>query len=78
MLLELWEEALSYLTPPLKEGLTPETMRLFFGEFTGVRLPFSRQEKALGLTYPPKDGVVPVRVFSFAFDGDKIDNITED
>ncbi len=78
VLLELWDEALSYLTPALQEGLTPDTMRQFFGEFTGVRLPFSRQDKAIGLTYPPKDGVVPVRVFSFTFDGDKIDNITED
>ncbi|HWR23960.1 MAG TPA: hypothetical protein VN366_10860 [Feifaniaceae bacterium] len=78
VLLELWDEALSYLTPALQDGLAPETMRQFFGEFTGVRLPFSRQDKAIGLTYPPKDGVVPVRVFSFTFDGDKIDNITED
>ncbi len=78
VLLGLWDEALSYLTPELQEGLTPDTMRQFFGEFTGVRLTFSRQEKAIGITYPPKDGVVPVRVFSFTFDGDKIDNITED
>ena len=77
-LLKLWDEALSYLTPALQDGLTPETMRQFFGEFAGVRLPFSRQDKAIGITYPPKDGVTPVRVFSFTFDGDKIDNITED
>ena len=78
VLLELWDEALSYLTPTLQEGLSPDTMTQFFGAFTGVRPTFSRQDKAIGLTYPPKDGVVPIRVFSFTFDGDKIDNITED
>ncbi len=78
VMLQAWEEAMGYLSAGLQEGLSPDTMQQFFGAFTGVRLPFSRQEKAIGLTYEKRDGVVPVRVFSFAFEGDKIDNITED
>jgi len=76
--LGLWEEAVSYLSDTLREGLLPGTMREFFGDFTGCRAPFSRHDGAIGLTYPPLDGIIPVRVFSFAFDGGRIDNISED
>lgn len=75
---ELWEEAFSYLSPGLHDGLDIDTVHECMGEFIGCRLPLSRQEHAMGLIYPAKDGIQPVRVFSFAFENGLIDNISED
>ncbi len=74
----LWDEAFSYLSPGLAAGLTPQTVRDCMGGFTGIRAPYVNDDQMLGLCYPPKDGVIPVRVFTFAFDNEKIDNILEE
>jgi hypothetical protein len=74
----LWDEAFSCLTSGLQAGLHKEIILSCLGEFTGCRTPLARQDSAIGLTYAPSGGVIPVRLFSFAFEDGKIDNLTEE
>ncbi|MDL2217661.1 hypothetical protein LJC27_03295 [Christensenellaceae bacterium OttesenSCG-928-M15] len=74
----LWDEAMSYLTPSLKDGLDGDVIVDLLGGFTGVRKPAARADHAVGLLYPPQNGVTPVRVFSFSFEDGLIDNLFED
>ncbi len=82
---ELWEEALSYLTTALREGLNKEVIRDCLGQFDGCRTPFVREDAAIGLTYSAAQSdaqqrrlVTAVRMFSFTFEDGKIDNLAEE
>ena len=75
---ELWDEAFSYLTKSLAEGLTSAEIISCLGEFSGCRAPLSRSESAMGLVYPAQNGISKVRVFTFSFLGGLIDNLAED
>lgn len=78
VLFELWEEAFSYMTPALREGLDAETIRDCFGSFTGLRAPIPRQENTIGLLYGKQEERIPARIFSFQLEGGLIDNIMEE
>ncbi len=72
-----YEEAQEYMTPSLQEGLNPETLREFLGNFIQCRTPLSNSDHMIGLCYPPEEGLHPVRVFSFSTQEGLIDDIEE-
>ncbi len=71
------DEAATYMSSALAQDLTMENLTSFFGEFMDCRLPLSSNDRLIGLTYPPVDGVHPVRVFSFTIDEGLIDDVAE-
>ncbi len=74
----LWDEAFSYLTHSLGEGLTSAEITACLGDFCACRPPLSRAESAMGLVYPAQNGISQVRMFTFSFLGGLIDNLAED
>lgn len=74
-------EALSFLSPTLRDGLDEAALTEFFGPFSGIR-PFfeeSGESVALGLTDQAESGVVRCRRFLFEIGADlSVANITEE
>lgn len=72
----LTEEALSYMTPGLREGLGTETLADFLGPFAHCRAPLENQDRVLGLCSPREDGFFDVRVAEFTFEDGLIDDVS--
>jgi len=71
------EEALSYLTPSLREGLTFDALREFFGSFAHCRRPLIDDPGLIGLCCEAQSRVHDVRLFSFSTKQGLIDDIAE-
>lgn len=75
------DEALSFLSPVLRDGLDGAALTEFFGAFSGVRPYFTAvpERVVLGLTDACEAGVTRCRRFSFSMDAQgRIDDIEED
>lgn len=72
------EEALSYLTPALREDLDFEEIKDFLGNFQQCRPPLSDERGTLlGLIAEEGDRLQSARLYEFTFEGDAIADIAE-
>lgn len=73
----LFEEAFTYLSPALREGLDEGTLKEFLGACIKTRPPFFRRDRMIGLVYGEEGGIHAVRLLLFTFEEGKIDNMED-